>query len=107
MGMRAHDFGELYSYLKLFGRVYTDYEEERETMERGIEEIFTREYACEDAPDVLVSMRNPRNAGRRRKTGEEAREQIRMLSKQGKSLREISDETGISKSTVQRIIKSL
>lgn len=97
------DLGELYTYLKLFGRVYTDCETERQIMEQGIEEIFNREYSREEAPAALQAMRNPRNAGRRRKNGLEAQEQIKALSAQGKTIRDISAETGISKSTVQRL----
>jgi len=52
-------------------------------------------------------MGNPRKAGRRRKNGPEAREQIKALSAQGKSIREISAETGIPKSSVQRLKKCL
>ena len=107
VGMRAKDLGELYTYLNLFGRVYTDCEEERKTIEHGIEDIFMREYGHADATAALRSMRNPRNAGRRRKNGDEAREQIRLLAAQGKTIREISAETNIPKSTVHRVKKSL
>lgn len=103
MGMRAVDLGELYTYLKLFGRVYTDCEAERQTIEKGIEEILNREYSREEAAAALQVMRNPRNAGRRRKNGLEAQEQVRALSAQGKTIRDISAETGIPKSTVQRL----
>jgi len=48
VGMRARDLGELYTYLKLFGRVYTDCEAERQIIEHGIEEIFSR--------DIVVRM---------------------------------------------------
>lgn len=102
MGMRAVDLWELYTYLKLFGRVYTDCEAERQTMEKGVEEILNREYSREKAAALQV-MRNPRNAGRRRKNGLEAQEQVRALSAQGKTIRDISAETGIPKSTVQRL----
>lgn len=105
--MRAKDLGELYTYLNLFGRVYTDCEEERKTMERGIEDIVRREYGYPDASAALQALRNPRKAGRRRKNGEVAREQIRQLSAQGKTIREISAETNIPKSTVHRIKKNL
>lgn len=103
MGMRAVDLGELYTYLKLFGRVYTDCERERQIMEQGIEEILNREYSQEEASAALQAIRNPRNAGRRRKNGLEAQEQIKELSAQGKTIRDISAETGIPKSTVQRL----
>ena len=48
-------------------------------------------------------MKNPRKAGRRRKNEPKAQEQIKALSVQGKSIREISAEIGIPKSTVQRL----
>ena len=107
MGMRARDLGELYTYLKLFGRVYTDCEAERQIIEHGIEEIFSREYSSEDASTALQAMKNPRKAGRRRKNGPEAQEQIKALSAQGKTIREISAETGIPRSTVQRLKKNV
>ncbi|NBH32773.1 hypothetical protein D3Z58_04215 [Clostridiaceae bacterium] len=100
--MRAVELGELYTDLKLFGQVYTDCERERLILEHGIEEVFDREYS--GAPQ---SMRNPRKAGRRRKNGPEAQKQIRVLSGQGKTIREISAETGIPKSTVHRLKKDI
>ena len=63
VGMRARDLGELYTYLNLFGRVYTDCEAERQIIEHGIEEIFSREYSSEDASTALQAMKNPRKAG--------------------------------------------
>ena len=57
----------------------------------------------EDASTALQAMKNPRKAGRRRKNGPEAQEQIKALSAQGKTIREISAETGIPRSTVQRL----
>ena len=107
MGMRAGDLGELYTYLKLFGQVYTDCEAERQIIEHRIEEIFSREYRCGDGAAALRAMKNPRKAGRRRKHGPEAQEQIQALLIQGKSIREISAETGIPKSTVQRPKKNI
>ena len=105
VAMRAGELGELYTYLKLFGQVYTDCERERLKPEHGIEEVFEREYSGRGACGGVQAMRNPRKAGRRRKNGPEAQEQIKALSEQGKSIREISAETGIPKSTVQRLKK--
>ena len=62
VGMRARDLGELYTYLNLFGRVYTDCEAERQIIEHGIEGIFSREYSSEDASTALQAMKNPRCA---------------------------------------------
>jgi len=107
VAMRAGDLGELYTYVKLFGQVYTDCERERENLEQGIEEVFRREYGSRDVCGCLQAMRNPRKAGRRRKNGPKTQEQIKALSKQGKSIREISAETGIPKSTVQRLKKNV
>lgn len=107
VAMRAVELGELYTYLNLFGQVYTDCGKERQILERGIEEVFVREYGNRDTCGALWSMRNPRKAGRRRKNGPEVQERIKALSKQGKSIREISAETGIPKSTVQRLKKNI
>lgn len=107
VAMRAGDLGELYTYLKLFGQVYTDCGRERQILEQGIEEVFVREYGSRDACGAQQAMRNPRKAGRRRKNGPEVQERIKALSEQGKSIREISAETGIPKSTVQRLKKKI
>lgn len=107
VAMRVGDLGELYTYLKLFGQVYTDCERERQILEQGIEEVFDREYSGRDVCGGLQAMRNPRKAGRKRKNGREAAEQIKSLSEQGRSIREISAETGIPKSTVQRLKKDI
>jgi len=107
VAMRAGELGELYTYLKLFGQVYTDCERERLKLEHGIEEVFDREYSSRDACGTLQAMKNPRKAGRRRKNGPKVQEQIKALSEQGKSIREISAETGIPKSTVQRLKKNI
>ncbi len=104
--MRAVELGELYTCLKLFGQVDMDCERERLILEHGIEEVFDREYSGRDACGVLQAMRNPRKAGRR-KNGPEAQKQIRALSGQGKTIREKSAETGIPKSTVQRLKKGI
>ena len=61
----------------------------------------------EDASTALQATKNPRKAGRRRKNGPEAQEQIKALSAQGKTIREISAETGIPRSTVQRLKKNV
>lgn len=95
VAMRAGDLGELYTYLKRFGQVYTDCGRERQILEQGIEEVFVREYGSRDACGALQAMKNPRKAGRRRKNRPETQEQIKALSNQGKSIREISAETGI------------
>lgn len=104
VAMRAVELGELYTYLKLFGQVYTDCERERLILEHGIEKVFDREYSGRDACKALQAMRK---AGRRRKNGPEAQKQIRVLSGQGKTIREISAETGIPKSTVHRLKKDI
>ncbi len=105
--MRAVEPGELYTYLKLFGQVYTDCERERLILEQGIEEVFGWEYSGRDACGTPQAMRNPRKAGRRRKNGPEAQKQIRVLSGQGKTIREISAETRIPKSTIHRLKKDI
>lgn len=99
-------WGELYTYWNLFGQVYTDCERERQILEDGIEEVFAREYESRGACGVLQAMRNPRRE-RKEKNGPEAQEQIKALSEQGRSIREISAETGIPKSTVQRMKKDI
>jgi len=103
--MRAEELGELYTYLKLFGQIYTDCERERQILENGIEEVFGRKYGDRNVCESLKVLKNPRKAGRRNEP--ETQERIKALLEQGRSIREISVETGIPKSTVQRLKKEI
>lgn len=100
------DLGELYTYLELFGKVYDGYDTQIETLMKGIEEVYAHEYRCKDPEKALRRLRNPREAGRKQKYTQEQIEQVRELAREGRSIREIAEESGISKSSVQRWLKS-
>jgi len=59
VAMKAGDLRELYTYLKLFGQVYTDCGRERQILGHGIGEVFGWEYSGRDACGVLQAMGNP------------------------------------------------
>nr|WP_027641495.1 helix-turn-helix domain-containing protein [Enterocloster clostridioformis] len=80
---------------------------EPQSIPKRTRDVSGIEDKSEDASTALQAMKNPRKAGRRRKNGPEAQEQIKALSAQGKTIREISAETGIPKSTVQRLKKNV
>lgn len=102
--MKWHDLGELYTYLDQFKKIYTGCTEEAAAIQKYILEIYARGHGQEDAEMALRSMRNPRQAGRKKAHGEKAQVEVKSLSAQGKSVREISKEMGIARSTVQRMI---
>ena len=80
---------------------------EPQSIPKRTRDVSGIEDKSEDASTALQAMKNPRKAGRRRKNGPEAQEQIKALSAQGKTIREISAETGIPRSTVQRLKKNV
>ena len=104
--MIDHDLGELYTYLELFNKVYGGYEAETAAIMAGILEIYTKGYRPRDADTALRELRNPRGAGRKSSITEEQISEVVRLRKANKSIREISAETGLSKSSVQRVLDS-
>lgn len=105
MYMEEKDLGELYTYLELFDRTYGGYEEEVKVLLAGIEAVYKAEYPCEDAAGALRRLRNPRNAGRHMRYTEKDKDRVRALRHDRKSVREISRETGLPKSTVSRLLQ--
>lgn len=105
--MQEKDLGELYTYLELFGRVYDGYDGEVEKLRKGIEAIYAEEYQCRNAGEVLKRLRNPREAGRKQKYEQQQIEEVRALAHTGRSIREIAEETGVSRSSVQRWIRKV
>lgn len=104
--MTEHDLGELYTYLELFSKVYGGYETETAAVMAGILEIYTEEYRPRDADTALRELRNPRCAGRKSKLTDEQVSEIVRLRSTRMSIREISAVTGLSRSSVQRVLKS-
>ena len=102
----AHDFYELHASLSFFNKVYSCYDSEITALLQGIEEIYANEFTNSNIDEARRQIANPRNAGRKPHYTEQDVEQIRALRKNGLSIREISDSTGISKSTIQRFVTS-
>jgi hypothetical protein len=102
--MTEHDFGETYTFLELFLRTYVIHEEEVRIVLQAILETYILEYNRVDPVRVLKTLRNPRNAGRKKHIANEAVCRIRELHNQGHSIRCIAEETGVSKSSVQRLL---
>lgn len=103
LAMNKYDLSELYTYLGLFMDTYTDCPGECSALQDRIKEIYMRQYPCADVERAARELGNPRGAGRKACYRDDAKAHVRELSAQGKSIREISRLTGISKSTVQRL----
>lgn len=105
-GMSEHDFGETYSFLELFYRTYTINEKAVKDVLGTILDVYKMEFDCGNSnPEiVLKTLRNPRNAGRKQTLSADTIDTVFSLRSTGISIREIAYKTGISKSTVQRLI---
>ena len=104
-GMSEHDFGETYTFLELFLRTYIVHEEEVKIVLQAILDTYMLEYNRANPIRALKSLRNPRNAGRRSQAREEDISRIRELRRNHHSIRKIAEETGVPRSTVQRLLK--
>ena len=98
------DFGETYTYLELFLNTYTTHEEEVKIVLDTILETYMKEYRQKDPVRALHTLRNPRGAGRKKTIPDETIQNVRSLHETGESIRSISEKTGVSKSSVQRIL---
>lgn len=103
--MTEHDFGETYTFLELFFRTYTVHEDAVEVALKAILDTYMLEYNQADPIRALKALRNPRKAGRKQQIADEDICKIMNLHCKGWSIRSISEETGISKSTVQRVLR--
>ena len=105
--MTGNDLAELYNYLTIFRKTYDDAESEAERLCRVIRDIFADQEGHvhgEDADKALRRLKNPRNAGRKKTILPEQEQRIRELHEQGCSIRKISEEVSIPKSTVSRVL---
>ena len=103
-GMSEHDFGETYTFLELFLRTYIVHEEEVKIVLQAVLDTYMLEYNRADPIRALKALRNPRNAGRKCQTTEEDITRIMELRRNHYSIRSIAEETGVSRSTVQRLL---
>ena len=104
--MNEYDLAELYTYLELFRKVYGGCDSEAAAVMDAVLRVYTEEYRPADAEQALRALRNPRFAGRRPSFTADDRLRILSLRRSGMSIRKISLETGIPKSSVQRILAS-
>lgn len=102
--MSEVDLGELYCYLELFHKTYISNEEKVLDVMKTIRELYSLQEGIKEEDVVFRFLGNPRNAGRKTRITDEERKTIKALSKAGYSIRSIAKETGISKSSVQRIL---
>ena len=104
-GMTEHDFGETYTFLELFLHTYIVHEDDVKIVLQAILDTYMLEYNRADPIRALKALRNPRNAGRKQQTADDDIYRIKDLHSKGLSIRSISEKTGISKSTVQRMLR--
>ncbi|MBQ6441257.1 MAG: helix-turn-helix domain-containing protein [Lachnospiraceae bacterium] len=105
LSISGKDLAELYTYLALFGNVYDGYDTEIEALRNAIEEIYAEANRCNDAEYALNKLRNPREAGRKQTCSPQQIKQIREMRRCGMSIRRIAEESGMSKSSVQRWLR--
>ena len=95
--MKRQDLEELHQLLVLYERTYGD-----SLASRLLEEVagrYSRTYR-----EGIWEKRNPRKAGRKKQYTEKDRARIRGLRGKGRSIREISRETGCSVGYVQGVL---
>lgn len=103
--MVERDLSELYTYLELFGKTYTACTPEVMALMQSVKDIYILQMGISDGEAVFRALRNPRNAGRKKKVTEEDSARIKQLSEEGMTVRAIAEELYIPKSTVQRILR--
>ncbi len=103
--MTEHDFGETYTFLELFLQTYVVHEDEVKIVLQTILETYMLEYNKVDPIRALKTLRNPRNAGRKKHISDSEESRIWELHSKGHSIRCIAEETGVPKSSVQRLLK--
>ena len=101
--MREKDFGDLYACLACFYSTYAIEEKAVKLVLDTVAWAYASEYGHDDV-SAIKELRNLRNAGRKQKNGQDVKKRIMELAKSGLSIRQISAETGVPKSTVQRIL---
>ena len=105
LAMTDYDLAELYRYLLLFKKTYDDCEKDVEKLSEIVREIFLEQSGLSEEK-ALDELKNPRHAGRKSSVDPEKESAIRKMRKDGVSIRNISEQVKVSKSTVQRILSS-
>lgn len=102
--MQDGDLGELYSYLKLFQKTYCTCELEVGKLLQAVRDLYILQTGTGNVEEALNGLRNPRHAGRKQAITEDQRRTVRELHGSGMAIREIAAGTGLSRSSVQRIL---
>ena len=104
--MNERDLGELYTYVELFHKTYRVCEQETEAFMKAIRKLYYIQTGIPEE-EVIRPLQNPRDAGRKRQLTDDDYAVIRELRKKGYTIREIAQETSISKSSVQRVLNPM
>ena len=104
--MQEKDLAELYTTLDLFAKTYLCGREAAVSLMDSVRLIFSLEYACPDPDAAMRKLKNPRNAERKPLYSYAVTAQVKQLRREGLSIRDISAQTGIPKSSVQRILQA-
>lgn len=104
--MCEKDLSELYTYLELFHKTFTTCDQEVSVVLQAVKELYILYTGEQDENLVFKALRNPRGAGRKKKYDQAAKLRVKELSARGLSIRGISQELNISKSTIQRMLHS-
>lgn len=105
--MQDKDLAELYTYLDLFAKTYLCGREAAVSLLETVRQVYSLEYDCTDPDKAMRRLRNPRNAGRKPGYSDAVAAHVKQLHKDGLSIRDISAQTGIPRSTVQRILHTI
>ena len=98
--MKRQDLEELHQLLMLYERTY------RDSLASELLEKLAGQYTRIYGEDICEK-RNPRKAGRKKQYTEKDRDLIRGLRGKGRSIREISRETGCSVGYVQSVLSGV
>ena len=103
--MQEKDLAELYTYLLLFSKTYLCARDEAVVLLDAIRMVYSLEFSCPDPEAALRKLKNPRNAGRKPHFSATIANEVKNLHEDGLSVRAISNQIGISKSSVQRLLR--
>ena len=103
--MTDYDLAEFHRYLLLFTKTYDDCEQDIKRVSLAVEDIFFEQSRLNEK-SAMDELRNPRHAGRKKSITVEQISEIQSLHKEGLSIRKISEQMKVPKSTVQRVLSS-
>ncbi len=103
--MEVGDLLELQSLLSLYEKTYSCGQEEAVALLEAVQRVLSLEYDI-SPENAKKRLRNPRGAGRKPTYTEAQSLEVKRLRKEGLAIRNIAEQSGIPKSTVERILKS-